>query len=59
MGFRLSKSIKVVPGVRLNVSSRGLGYSVGGKGMRVTRHANGRVSRTLSIPGTEMFTRWA
>ncbi len=52
MGFRLSKSIKVVPGVRLNVSSRGLGYSVGGKGMRVTRHANGRVSRTLSIPGT-------
>lgn len=52
MGFRLSKSIKIVPGVRLNVSSRGVGYSVGGKGMRVTRHANGRVSRTLSIPGT-------
>lgn len=52
MGFRLSKSIKIVPGVRLNVSSRGVGYSVGGKGMRITRHANGRVSRTLSIPGT-------
>ncbi|MCV7046999.1 DUF4236 domain-containing protein [Mycobacterium frederiksbergense] len=29
-----------------------MGYSVGGKGMRVTWHANGRVGRTLSIPGT-------
>ncbi|WP_372513161.1 DUF4236 domain-containing protein [Mycolicibacterium frederiksbergense] len=38
--------------MRLNVSSRGVGYSVGGKGMRVTWHANGRVGRTLSIPGT-------
>lgn len=52
MGFRLSKSIRIVPGIRLNVSSRGIGYSVGGKGMRITRHANGRVSRTLSLPGT-------
>ncbi|SIH20461.1 putative PEP-CTERM system TPR-repeat lipoprotein [Mycobacteroides abscessus subsp. abscessus] len=52
MGFRLSKSIKIIPGVRLNVSTRGLGYSLGGKGLRVTKHANGRISRTLSIPGT-------
>lgn len=52
MGFRLSKSIKIVPGVRLNVSTRGLGYSVGGRGFRVSRSAGGRITRTLSIPGT-------
>lgn len=52
MGFRMSKSITVVPGVRLNISRSGLGYSVGGRGVRVTKHANGRVSRTLSVPGT-------
>lgn len=52
MGFRMRKSINIAPGVRLNVSRSGVGYSVGGKGVRVTKHANGRVSRTLSIPGT-------
>lgn len=52
MGFRMRKSINIAPGVRLNVSRSGVGYSAGGKGVRVTKHANGRVSRTLSIPGT-------
>lgn len=52
MGFRFRKSIQIVPGVRLNLSRSGVGYSVGGKGMRITKHANGRVSRTLSVPGT-------
>ncbi|WP_342661335.1 hypothetical protein Rruber_05092 (plasmid) [Rhodococcus ruber] len=52
MGFRFSKSIQLVPGVRLNLSRSGVGYSVGGKGMRITQHANGRISRTVSVPGT-------
>jgi hypothetical protein len=52
MGFRMRKSIQIVPDARLNVSSSGIGYSAGSKGMRVTRHANGRVSHTLSISGT-------
>lgn len=52
MGFRMSKSIKIVPGVRLNVSTKGVGYSVGGKGYRVTKRADGRVTRTISAPGT-------
>ncbi|WP_219414071.1 DUF4236 domain-containing protein [Pseudonocardia nigra] len=45
-------SIKIMPGVRLNISRSGVGYSVGGRGLRVTKHANGRVSRTVGIPGT-------
>ena len=49
MGYR--KSFKV-GGVRINTSSKGIGYSVGGKGMRVTKRADGRVTRTLSVPRT-------
>ena len=36
----------------MTVTPRGVGYSVGGKGYRVSRSASGRVSRTISIPGT-------
>ncbi len=48
----MSKSFKLAPGVRMTVSKSGVGYSVGGRGARVTRHANGRVTRTVSIPGS-------
>lgn len=51
MGFRFRKSIKLMPGVRLNVSSRGVSTSVGGKGgtLNVSRHG---VRGTASIPGS-------
>jgi DNA-directed RNA polymerase subunit RPC12/RpoP len=52
MGFRFRKSIKIIPGVRLNLSKTGLGASVGFKGFRLTKRADGRVQRTTSIPGT-------
>ena len=46
MGFRMRKSFKVAPGVRLNVSKSGFGASVGGKGGRYSVHSSGR--RTVS-----------
>jgi tetratricopeptide (TPR) repeat protein len=54
MGFRMRKSIKVAPGVRVNVSKRGVGASVGGKGGRYSVHSSGR--KTVSagsgiVPG--------
>ena len=54
MGFRMRKSIKVAPGVRVNVSKRGVGASVGGRGARYSVHSSGR--RTVSagsgvVPG--------
>lgn len=52
MGWRLRKSIQIIPGVRLNVSKSGIGYSVGGRGFRLTKRADGRVQQTVSIPGT-------
>lgn len=51
MGFRFRKSIKAGP-VRVNFSKSGVGYSVGGKGFRVTKKAGGGVRTTASIPGT-------
>ncbi len=49
MGFRMRKSIKVMPGVRMNVSRRGVGASVGGTGGRYSVHSSGR--RTVSAGG--------
>lgn len=51
MGFRFHRSIKIFPGIRLNISKKGLGVSAGVKGYRVSvGPAGGR--RTVSIPGT-------
>jgi len=52
MGFRMRKSIQLMPGVRLNMSRSGLGVSAGVKGFRVTKRADGSVQQTSSIPGT-------
>jgi tetratricopeptide (TPR) repeat protein len=49
MGFRMRKSIKLAPGVRLNVSKSGVGASVGGRGGRYSVHSSGR--RTISAGG--------
>jgi tetratricopeptide (TPR) repeat protein len=46
MGFRMRKSMKIAPGMRLNVSKRGVGASVGAGGARYSAHSSGR--RTVS-----------
>ena len=51
MGFRFRKSVNL-GGVRFTASKSGVSTSIGGKGFRVTKHANGKVSSTASIPGT-------
>lgn len=51
MGFKFRKSIKVAPGVKVNLSNKGVGVSAGVKGVRVSTGPSG--SRiTTSIPGT-------
>src|SRR5436190_21606380 len=35
MGWSFRKSFRIAPGVRLNLSKRGLGWSVGGQGLRI------------------------
>ena len=51
MGLRFRKS-KKIGGVRVNFSKSGIGYSVGTKGFRVTKKANGGTRTTVSAPGT-------
>lgn len=51
MGFRFRKSFKLGP-FRLTASKSGISYSVGVKGARVTKRADGKTQTTLSIPGT-------
>ncbi len=48
MGFRFRKSIRIAPGVRINLSKSGVSTSIGGKGL--TLNSRGRV--TASVPGT-------
>jgi tetratricopeptide (TPR) repeat protein len=52
MGFRVRKSIKIMPGVRMTFSPSGVSTSVGVRGARITRGANGRITRTIGIPGS-------
>ncbi|MDY3690650.1 MAG: DUF4236 domain-containing protein [Dysosmobacter sp.] len=51
MGFRFRKSANLGP-LRVNFSKSGVGYSVGGKGFRVTKRADGKTQTTASVPGT-------
>lgn len=52
MGFRVRKSFKIVPGVRMTVTPKSIGLSAGVKGARISANSSGRVTRTLSIPGS-------
>lgn len=51
MGFRFRKSIKIIPGLRINLSSKGASVSAGGKGFTTTVSSRG-VRNTVSLPGT-------
>lgn len=54
MGLSFRKSIKLGQ-VRVNFSKSGVGLSVGGKGLRYTKKADGGTRTTASIPGTGIF----
>ena len=50
--MRFRRSVRLMPGVRLTFSRSGVGVSVGVPGARISRSPNGRITRTLGIPGT-------
>jgi hypothetical protein len=51
MGWRYKRSLNFGP-LRLNLSKRGLGASVGAGPLRIGRSATGRRYRSIRIPGT-------
>jgi hypothetical protein len=55
VGWRRHRSIKVLPGVRINLSRRGIGYSVSPRGLTVGCGADGQYRRTISDPGTGLY----
>lgn len=54
MPFRMRKSLKIAPGVRMTVSKSGIGTSVGGRGARYSVHSSGRRTVSTGLPGTGM-----
>lgn len=56
MGFRFRKSLRIAPGVRLNLSPSGVSTSVGPRGASVTFSRRGTYAN-LGLPGTGMSWR--
>jgi hypothetical protein len=50
--IRFRRSIKLRPGVRLNVGKTGIGVSAGVRGARRTFHSSGRQTSSVGVPGT-------
>jgi hypothetical protein len=51
MGFRFRRTVRVLPGVRLNFSKSGVSTSLGVRGAHVTI-GHGQIRQTVGIPGT-------
>lgn len=55
MAIRFRKSKKIAPGVKLNLSKKSAGISVGGKGLHYSVNSSGRKSVSAGIPGTGIY----
>jgi hypothetical protein len=51
MGFRFRRSIKILPGIRLNFGKRGISTSIGVRGAHVTIGKTG-TRTTVGLPGS-------
>ena len=56
MVLRFRRSIRILPGIRVNLSKSGASVSVGGRGATVNVSKRG-VTRTVGIPGTGISDR--
>lgn len=52
MGFKFRKSIKIAPGVKLNINKNSVGISAGTRGARVSVNSKGRATTTVGVPGS-------
>jgi hypothetical protein len=56
MGFRFQKRIRILPGLRLNVSKTGISWTVGRRGASVTAR-DGKLTGNVGLPGTGLSYR--
>ena len=52
MGFRFRRSVKIAPGLRLNIGKKSVGISIGTRGAHVSANNQGRMTASAGIPGT-------
>jgi hypothetical protein len=57
MGLRFQRRIRVFPGLRLNLSRSGVGFSVGGRGAHVGITARGQTYTSIGLPGSGLSWR--
>ena len=50
MGIRYRKSIKVAPGVKINLNRKSASVTVGGKGYHKTFNSNGQTTTSVNLP---------
>ena len=52
MGFRFRKSIKIAPGVKMNLTKRGVGTTIGTRGAHLSVHSSGKKTTSVGVPGS-------
>lgn len=52
MGLRLRKSVKIAPGVKMNLSAKSSSVTFGTKGFHHTVGSNGKRTTSVGVPGT-------
>lgn len=52
MGFRFHKSIKIAPGLKLNLNKKSVSVTAGTKGAHYTISSSGKKTASVGIPGT-------
>jgi|GEM_PF-2693144 hypothetical protein len=57
MAIRFHRSLKLLPGIRLNFGKRGIGVSAGVCGLHVGVDTRGKAYTSASIPGTGLSVR--
>jgi hypothetical protein len=57
MTLRFQRRVKILPGVRLNLSRSGIGLSVGARGAHIGITARGQHYASIGIPGTGVSWR--
>jgi len=52
MGLRFRRSIKIAPGIRLNLNKKSAGLTIGPRGAKYTLNTRGQKRMTVGLPGT-------
>lgn len=53
--FRFRRSIRLGPGIKMNLTKTGVGLTLGGRGAHYSIHSSGARRTSLGIPGTGLY----